>query len=151
MTMPAAGDDANIEQAFQAWAAKHGISNPDAPDRSYNYRGAFLSGVDPDRHGELPEAFRVNRMELGFDPQSGLWREQGSTIGEGPTDPAYDNPGNLQPMELGFDPQTGIWRAIGSVPKETNEERRAREKAKYSTDGLIGSLMGLISTKGSGQ
>lgn len=130
-----AGDDASIEAGFQAWLKKHKIKDADAPDRNWNYRGAYLAGVDPDKHGELPDVFRLNVMDTWMDPATGLYRPWGSSSTDPPDpnvgDPAYSNPGNLLEMSLGMIPGSPIQRPLNSIPGEGIEERRARETREF--------------------
>lgn len=72
-------------------------------NRALGFSLAGLAGLDKrlraiegepvegeERERILREADETPEMELGFDEQSGIWRELGSTIGEAPTDPAYE-------------------------------------------------------------
>jgi hypothetical protein len=118
MNKQPAGSDQSIEQAFKIWALKHKIANPDAPNRPFNYRGAFLAGIAPDQHGVLPDVFRVGNTVLGFD----------ASMMKSGVDPGLARPSNYEQMDTYYDEKSGINRPWGSVPGESRDDADKRNK-----------------------
>ena len=68
------------EEAFQTWyaekAKKLGIApNPDDPEHYYDYRSAFIAGVEPGEDNHWPSKFKLaghpNRFVDGMDTITG--------------------------------------------------------------------------------
>lgn len=82
-----------------------------------------------------------NAMELGYDSRAGggygLYREQGSVIGEGPVDPAYAR--DTGPVDFAYDPVAGIYRAdeSGLPPVASRFDMAALDDAQRRQGGQV--------------
>lgn len=43
---------------FQAWLKRNRVTDLDAPDSYYDYRGAFMAGIDRGKNGHWPDTFK---------------------------------------------------------------------------------------------
>jgi hypothetical protein len=48
----------SLAQSFAMWLRGNNITDLDAPDSHYDYRGAFLAGVNPAANGHYPDTFK---------------------------------------------------------------------------------------------
>jgi hypothetical protein len=119
--MSSAGDDASIERGYQTWLKKNKITRSDVEGQSpYNYRAAYLAGVDPDKEGQLPEQFVTNVPDLDYYPGGpdgiGFYRPVGMAPGKLGDPPPFE-PHKGQ-MDTYYDPKAGINRPWVDKPEK---------------------------------
>jgi len=94
---------AGKEQAFRAWVKRNRISDLDAPDAFYDYRGAFLAGVDRGSDGHWPDTFKQHghptfsvesKYAIPNDSQAGRW-ENGRYVAPMTTPQPQFNPADV--------------------------------------------------------
>lgn len=70
------------EQEFRSWLKRNNVRDLDAPRAFYDYRGAFLAGVNRGKGGHWPDTFKQHghptfsvesQYALPNDPQAGRW------------------------------------------------------------------------------
>ena len=70
------------EPEFRAWAQRNRITDLDNPESHYDYRGAFLAGVNRGENGHWPDTFKQHghptfsvesRYATPGDPSAGSW------------------------------------------------------------------------------
>lgn len=67
LPMPTANDTTQLtpemEVAFRAWAENNGIRDVDMPDSNYDYRGAWLAGMQAGPDAHWPDTFKQHGHE----------------------------------------------------------------------------------------
>lgn len=70
------------EMAFRQWLKANKVTDLDAPDSFYDYRGAFLAGLNRGKDGHWPDTYKQHghptfsvesRYATPGDPTAGRW------------------------------------------------------------------------------
>ena len=76
------------EMSFRLWAGKYGVSNPYDPRHHYDYKKAWLAGIQPTKWRDLPWKDRMEDVgqsfmgERGaFSPDTFFWPDLGKKEG----------------------------------------------------------------------